>query len=297
MENKILVIGSANADLVIHSEKMPVLGETLLGGGFEINAGGKGLNQAVALAKLGGKVSFIGAVGKDAFGELLLKELRQNGVEFRGIRPDTPTGIAMITVVNGDNFIVLNEGANGQLTPDVIAEHEDEIAACDICVLQLEIPLDSVKKTIELAKKNGTKVVLNPAPFRKLSPEILKNVDLLIPNEHETFGLTNIHPDSEENCKKAVENLLGFGAKTVILTLGERGCVYNGTDGIVFHPAKQTTVVDTTSAGDTFIGAVTSKLSKGQPLETAIDFATKAAALTVSRSGASKSIPLESEIL
>ena len=297
MSGKIIVIGSMNADLVIHSPKMPQIGETLTGSNFQVNAGGKGLNQAVAIAKLGGNVSFCGCVGNDANRELLLNELKNNNVDFKGfVTSEAPTGIAMITVVYGNNFIILDSGANEKLTPEVIENYSDLIAECEYCVMQLEIPVETVLKVCEIAKKSGTKIILNPAPFKELPNEIFSQIDYIIPNEHEAHNLTGIYPDNEENTRKAVLKLKQMGVKNVIITLGERGCAYNVGDSILFEPALKTNVVDTTSAGDTFIGALVSKLSKNETLNNAIVYATKASAITVSRLGASKSIPYADEV-
>ncbi len=298
MANKILVIGSANADLVIHSERMPQLGETLNGSNFQINAGGKGLNQAIAISKLGGNVSFLGAVGNDSNGKMLLDELHKNGVSFEGIKAEaTPTGIAMITVVNGDNFIILNSGANDMLTPEVIEQFSDMIKESDFCVMQLEIPMETVLKVCEIAKDGNTKLILNPAPFKELPEILFSHIDYLIPNEHEAYGLTGISPDSEETCKNTIHKLKQLGIKNVIITLGERGCAYTKGDDIFFCPAVKAKAVDTTSAGDCFIGALVSKLSVGENIEKAITFAAKASAIAVSREGASKSIPFADEIV
>jgi len=294
MANKILVIGSANADLVIYSDKKPRLGETLMGRNFQVNAGGKGLNQAVAIAKLGGDVAFFGAVGNDANGEMLLTELENAKAKFKGIKVDVPTGIAMITVVNGDNFIILDPGANNKLTPDKI--DEKMIAESDYCVMQLEVPLETVMRVSEIAKKNNVKVILNPAPFKELPKKLFEHVDYLIPNEYEAYDITGIAPDTPENCEKVILKIREMGVKNVIVTLGERGCAYNVGESIAFCPAIKTKVVDTTSAGDCFIGALVSRLSKGVSLEDAINFATKASAIAVSREGASASIPYENEV-
>ena len=208
MSEKIIVIGSMNADLVIHSPQMPNLGETLTGSNFQINAGGKGLNQAVAIAKLGGDVSFLGAVGEDANGELLLDTLKNSNVNFKGFKTEkTPTGIAMITVVDGNNFIILDAGANAELTPEVIESYSDLIAECDYCVMQLEIPVETVLKVCEIANKSCTKIILNPAPYKELPNEVFSKIDFIIPNEHEAHDLTGVYPDNEENTRKAVLKL------------------------------------------------------------------------------------------
>lgn len=286
-----------NADLTIYTQRMPSLGETVEGFDFSVNAGGKGANQAVAVAKLGGDVHFLGAVGNDSNGRMLLDNLEKSGVEFSGfITDESSTGTASITVVNGDNFIILNAGANSCITPAVIDKYSSLIDDTDILVMQLEIPLDSVIRAAEIAKNSDTLVVLNPAPRKELPDDFLKNIDIIVPNEHEASLLTGINVDTEENCKKAIETLKNKGIGTVIITLGEKGCAYNDGGYIRFRNAEKTIVVDTTSAGDTFIGAVCCGISEGMTLPESIDLATKASAITVSRKGASCSIPTRDEI-
>lgn len=293
----ILVIGSANIDLTIQTDRMPKLGETVAGHGFSMNSGGKGANQAVAAAKLGGDVKFLGVIGNDTYGEKLLADLRKSGAFFEGITADgVPTGTACITVVNGDNFIVLNPGANDLLTPEIIEEKAELIRKSDYVIMQLEIPVDSVLRAAVIAKDAGTSVVLNPAPVKELPDEIYRLTDIMIPNEYEAMLLTGISTDNEQGCRAAVEDLRKKGVKTVIITLGDRGCVYNDGDRIIFHPAGKADVVDTTSAGDSLIGALCCKLAFGNSLPEAIDYATKVAAVTVSRRGASESIPYAYEI-
>ena len=294
--SKILVIGSANADLTIHTDRMPKLGETVTGYGFALNCGGNGANQAIAVAKLGGNAEFIGAVGNDAYGKMLVKNLEANGVEFSGtVADDMPTGTASITVVNGDNFIILNEGANGLMTANAIQKVRSNIENSDYLIMQLEIPIEGVLEAARIAKESGTKVIINPAPYKKLPNEIFELTDYIIPNEHEAFLLTGIEPENAENCKKAVEFLLAKGAKNVIITLGADGCVCGNGEETTHYPAVKANVVDTTSAGDSFIGALVTKLADGDNVEHAIGFATKVAAITVSRHGASSSIPLANE--
>ena len=294
---KILVIGSANADFTINAYRMPSLGETIEGHGFAINSGGKGANQAVAVAKLGGNVKFLGAVGNDSNGDMLLDGLSGAGVEFAGFRSkDFSTGIANITVVNGDNFIILDAGANQCITPQIIDDFTSLIADADILIMQLEIPVESVVRAAEIAKINNTLVVLNPAPYKELPDECFYNLDIIVPNEHEAFLLTGIKINDNNDCRKAISFLKAKGVKTSIITLGGKGCAYNCGDEICFRDAEKTTVVDTTSAGDTFIGAVCCGLAEGMELKECIDFATKASAITVSRKGASCSIPTRDEI-
>jgi len=294
---KIIVVGSANADYLIRVERMPELGETVTGKGFSVNVGGKGLNQATAIAKLGGNVSFVGAVGSDSNGEMLIAALDEYGVKFDGIKMEgCATGTAFVTVAGGDNFIVLDSGANNLLTPKEIENKRKLISEADYIVMQLEIPTETVKKAAEIAKENNTRVILNPAPYKELSDDVLSLVDILIPNEHEAEAMTGIKLSDKSSCICAVEKLKEKGIKTVIITLGDRGCVYNNGNDIVFCDAIKVKAVDTTSAGDSFIGALCVKLAGGEELSEAILFATRVSAITVSREGAAASVPYIDEL-
>lgn len=295
----ILVIGSANVDYTIETDKQPQMGETVEGKNLSVNSGGKGLNQAVAISKLGGKVSFLGAVGCDNNSQILLDALKEYNVKFVGIKHNgLPTGSAFITIVKGDNSIILNQGANSAVTPDFIEKNSDLITTADYVVLQLEIPIQSIIKICDIAKSSNTKIVLNPAPFKELPCEIFDCIDYIIPNEHEARALTGITPSNEENCEKAIKKLKNSGFKNIIITLGENGCVYSeaNEENCHFVPAIKNQVIDTTSAGDSFIGATVTQLSLGKSLQQAINFATRVASITVSRKGAAKSIPRISEI-
>lgn len=295
---KILVLGSANADLLIHTERMPKLGETVNGYDFVTNAGGKGLNQAVAIKKLGGNVSFFGAIGNDSNGDMLCQTLNKYAISFVGIKShSTPTGTAIVTVINGDNFIILNKGANALITKEVIKENFSLIAESDYLVLQLEIPIDAIIEAINIAKENNTKIILNPAPFSALPDSVYKNIDYLIPNEHEAECIVGFPVDDEESCIKAIKSIQDKGVKNVVITLGSKGCVYSDNNAIKFFNAIDSKVVDTTSAGDSFIGALITKLAEGLDITDAIPFATKVASITVSRSGASISIPFANEVI
>ena len=294
---KILVIGSANADLVIHSKKLPALGETVIGGGFSVGAGGKGLNQAVAAKKLGGDVSFFAMLGSDSNGKMLKDRLEHFGIDFVGRETEgAPTGCAVITVVNGDNSIILDTGANSTLTVDVVDSVAELIAKADVVMMQYEIPRESIIRIAEIARANGTSVVVNPAPFMEMPKEFYGLVDLLVPNEYEARDITGVYPDDEESTKKALSLLCGLGVGRAVITLGERGCVYNDMDEAVFRPAIKTKAVDTTSAGDSFIGALCVKLSMDESFEDAIGYATRVSSITVSRAGASDSIPYAHEL-
>ncbi len=295
--SKILVIGSANTDLTIHTDRMPKLGETVTGYDFQLNCGGKGANQASAVAKLGGNVIFLGAVGKDLNGDKILSDFKKNSVCFDGIiSEDVPTGTASITVIGGDNFIILNEGANGLVTPEVIDEKADLIKNADYLIMQLEIPVQSVLRAAELACKYNTKVILNPAPVKEIPQELFALTDIMIPNEHEAKLITGAEVESAADAEKAIKILNEKGVKTVIITLGDKGCVYNCGKEIFECPAEKAVAVDTTSAGDSFIGALCVKLSQGENLHSAIKYAAKVAAITVSRKGASVSIPYAYEV-
>ncbi len=297
MNKKILVIGSANADLTIHADRMPYLGETITGRDFSVNCGGKGANQAVAVAKLGGNASFLGAVGNDANGKMLLDNLRKEKVEFEGIiTENTPTGTASITVVNADNFIILDQGANGEMTKEIIREKENIIAESDYIILQLEIPAEAVLESAKIAKKHGKTVVLNPAPFCEMPEELYSLIDVFIPNEHEAKLMTGVELTDEKSYKKAIGIIKSKGIKTAIITLGHKGCVYNIGEEIFETPAIKVNAVDTTSAGDSFIGALITKLSKGDNIHNSIAYATKVSSITVTRMGASSSIPYENEV-
>jgi ribokinase len=296
-KKKILVIGSANVDMLITAPKMPEIGETIIGSGFTVNAGGKGFNQAVALSKLGGNVTFLGAVGNDENSKILAAAAKEYNVNYDVIKAEnSPTGVAVVTVVNSDNFIVLDPGANGALSPALIDEKEELLSRADIVVLQLEIPVETVLHVCKKAKKYGSYVVLNPAPYTELPAEIFSLIDLIIPNEHEAEGLCGFPVDNDQSCIKAIESIKDKGIKNVIITLGKKGCVYNDGDRIVFRQAEKSNAVDTTSAGDTFIGGFCVKMAENKSFHDAVEFATKAASITVSRKGAAKSIPYFSEI-
>jgi len=294
----ITIVGSLNMDLVVTTPRIPALGETILGSGFFTAPGGKGANQAVAAAKLGGMVSMVGCVGDDLFGRELQQNLAANGVNIEHVRllENTPTGIAMITVKDGDNSIIVDPGANAGLTPAMIEGVEDLIKESFIVVIQLEIPLDTVEKAIWLAKKHGVKVLLNPAPARDIPAEILKQVDIITPNAKECEILTGMAVNCVEDAKAALRVLKGKGIPQVLITLGAGGVVYNSSEVIVHKPAFCVRAVDTTAAGDAFTGAFAVALTEGKNIDEAVEFAAIAGALAVTKSGAQKSLPSKEEI-
>jgi ribokinase len=297
--NKIVVIGSINTDMVVQSAHIPAPGETILGSSFFITGGGKGANQAVAVAKLGGYAYMVGKVGSDVFGEQAILNLQHENVDTNFVHadPDHPSGVALIAVAdNGENSIIVAPGANSALTEEDVMQAEQAIIQCDCIMFQLEIPLNTVAAAINLAKKHNKKVILNPAPAAMLNDKILQQVDIIIPNQSETFFMTAIEVNTVEDAEKAVVWFHDKGIETVIITLAEQGCYVSDTyfKGLV-KGYKIDKVVDTVAAGDTFCGALAVALSEGRAIVDAARFANIAAALSVTKKGAQASIPLRTE--
>jgi ribokinase len=286
---KITIIGSINMDLVTSTNRVPVMGETVMGESFHTIPGGKGANQAVAAARLGAETTMIGCIGHDSFGHDLLSHLKNQGVNIDYLKPVThsSTGIASITISNGDNQIIVIPGANYQLTPELVASHEEVIANSDIVLLQLEIPIESVEKAVELAGKHRVLVILNPAPIRPLSKELLQKVDYLTPNEFEQQQLFA----SNEWTEKEREAML----KKCIITRGSKGITFY-RDHKIEIPSFKVDVVDTTGAGDSFNGALAYSLSEGMALEDACKFANAVAAMSVTKLGAQAGMPTIEEV-
>jgi ribokinase len=277
---------------VINTDILPKLGETIHGRNFMTAYGGKGANQAVAVAKLYGKADMIGAVGSDEFGKLLKGNLEANHVETKGVKiADTNSGVAVITVCGGDNHIILDGGANDAVSPAWIDENLDLIKNADIVIFQLEIPMETIIYAAKKAKECGCKVLLNPAPAAKLPEELLAYTDIIIPNEHEAAIITG-----HENEVDALKALYDNGNRNVIVTLGSKGCIYNDGKEIKSQTPFKVKAVDSTAAGDSFIGGYCSALCEGKTMEEAIRFATAVSAITVSRPGASVSIPTRTEV-
>jgi len=299
---KIVILGSINTDLVIQSPKAPRMGETVMGGGFRIIAGGKGANQGVAVARLlgeGASAAFIGAVGGDEFGPIMRGNLAENGLDVMHVKSvaDCATGTAVIVVHEGDNFIVLDSGANGTITPDDVARAEDIIAGADILVTQLEIPLEAVRAALALAKRYNVTTLLNPAPARPLDAALLAMVDIITPNETECETLTGVNADTIEGGKAGVAALLEMGVKQAIVTLGANGAAYNDGGDILHQPGvKADVVVDTTAAGDSFTGALAVALTEGKSIHEAIVFANHVGAITVATMGAQPSLPTRAAV-
>lgn len=284
---KIFVVGSLNSDLVIHAPYMPVGGETLMGSDFATNNGGKGANQACACAKLGGNIYMCGCVGNDAFGEGLIDSLSKDGVHTDYIRKidGVPTGVAVIVVTKGENRIILDSGANAHLTEKDIDLMLEKATQGDIYLTQLENPISVIGYGLRRAKEKGLFVVLNPAPANVEIKEYLQYVDLITPNETELEILGGI------------DELSSYGIKTIITTLGSKGYEIYTQGEAKRYSCIKVDVVDTTAAGDTASGGLCAMLSKGESLESAMAFGSRAASIACSRDGAQKSIPTLDEVV
>lgn len=299
MHPTIVVIGSANTDLVVNVPHLPRPGETVLGGTFASHGGGKGANQAVAAARAGGAVTFIARVGGDAFGDTALTAWRNDGIATELVRRDAsaPSGVALILVDDkAENCIAVAPGANDRLDAADVEAGRGTIAAASAVLIQLEIPLATVCRAAELARAAGVRVILNPAPARPLDADLLRLVDLITPNETEAEVLTGIRVDDEAGAARAADRLLAQGPSAVVITLGARGAFIADRSGRRLVPGFPVTPVDTVAAGDVFNGALTVALGEGRDLDAAVRFAHAAAAISVTRRGAQSSAPRRDEI-
>jgi ribokinase len=281
--------------LVVKSPRIPAVGETILGEDFIMTPGGKGANQAVAAAKLGAEVYFIAKLGDDIFAEQSLKNFKKEGVNTKYVvqTKEAPSGIALITVDDaGNNVIVVAPGANQKLSPDDVKKAESDIASSGALVAQLEVPLETVEFAAQLANESGVLFILDPAPAQKLSPELLKMVDVLTPNETEAQILTGIEVTSNrDSACTAVKKLLEYGVKSVILTMGANGFLLGTDDELEFVPAVKVNAVDATAAGDAFTGSLAVGLAQRKTLANSALFANYVAALSVTKMGAQSSMP------
>lgn len=299
MENKkILVIGSSNTDMTVITDRLPVPGETVLGGRFAMGPGGKGANQAVAAQRLGGNTSFICKVGKDIFGENAVRHYRNEGLDTTGVMiSEQPSGVALISVdKKAENCIVVASGANADITEADIEANRKAIEEASILLLQLEIPVEAVVKAAKIGHEAGVYVILNPAPACDLPEEIYRYLSLIIPNQTEIALMTGIEARDEEGAAKAVEALREKGVKDVIVTMGSKGSMVYHEGKATFVPAQKVNAVDTTAAGDTYCGGLCVALSEGKDIIEAARFATAASALTVQKQGAQESIPYRKDI-
>jgi len=297
--SRIIVIGSSNTDMVIKTEKLPAPGETILGGTFLMNPGGKGANQAVAAARLGGKVTFITKRGNDLFGNQAVGLLMREGIDIQHVvkDPDFPSGVALITVDStGENSIVVAPGSNANLLIEDMPPEIFETGKFEILLLQLEIPINTVEDSAVRASEHGIKVILNPAPACKLSENLLKNVWLITPNETEAEAITGKQITDIASVEIAAALIHERGVKNVIITLGETGAFVKAENYTGLIPGIKVSPVDTTAAGDVFNGALAVAVSEGKDLYDAVVFANKAASISVTRMGAQASAPYRNEI-
>ena len=295
---KIVVIGSSNTDMVVRTEKLPRPGETLLGGDFIMAGGGKGANQAVAAARMGHNVKFVAALGRDVFGDEALRAYNEYGIDTSCVvRKDTPSGVALIMVDNtGQNCISVALGANEELSLSDVMPALDTVEEGDIVLLQLEVPIPTVEAVIDAAAAKGAKVVLNPAPAAMVSESTLSKLYLITPNQTEAETLTGIAVNDESSARAAAAALREKGVSKVIITLGSLGALLDDGQVCEVVPAKRVKAVDATAAGDVYNGALCAALAEGSALREAMEFATKASAISVTRVGAQPSIPTREEV-
>jgi len=297
---KIIVVGSTNMDMVVKTSHIPVHGETVLGGSFFMNPGGKGANQAVAVARLGGEVVFISKMGNDLFGKQSFQLFDEEGIDTKYILSDDdlPSGVALITIdKDGENSIVVAPGANAHLLPTDIEPALAEIEQAGIVLLQLEIPLQTVQFVVQYAGAKGVTVILNPAPATLLPPELLSHIDIITPNKTEASMLSAIEVLDMETAKHAASAIQQMGVKNVVITMGALGALVLQNEHFEIVPAQIVETVDTTAAGDVFNGALAVYLSEGKDLVEAVRLACEAAAVSVTRLGAQSSIPYRRELL
>ncbi|ROM79223.1 ribokinase [Pseudomonas brassicacearum] len=299
MPAKVVVVGSLNMDLVTRAPRLPRGGETLIGESFSTIPGGKGANQAVAAARLGAQVSMVGCVGSDAYGQELRGALLAEGIDCQAVGiVDGSSGVALIVVDdNSQNAIVIVAGANGALTPDVLDSVDEVLQGADVIICQLEVPDATVGHALKRGRELGKTVILNPAPASHALPaDWYAYVDYLIPNESEAAVLSGLAVDSLETAEAAATHLIAAGAGKVIVTLGAQGLIFANGSSFEHFPAPRVKAVDTTAAGDTFVGGFAAALASGENEVDAIRFGQVAAALSVTRAGAQPSIPTLLEV-
>jgi ribokinase len=299
MAPQIVVIGSANTDLVVRVAALPRPGETVLGGEFASVGGGKGANQAVAAARAGGRTTFVAKLGSDAFGDAAVAAFAADGIDTRFVtRAAGPSGVAFILIDSrGENCIAVASGANDLLAPADIDAAREAIAAADVVLVQLEIPLETVQHAVAVAKAAGRLVILNPAPARPLDAEILRGIDLITPNETEAELLCGVTITDAASAAAAADRLRALGPANAIVTLGPQGCLVADATGRTHVDGHAVTAIDTVAAGDVFNGCLAVALGEGLDLAAAARFANAASAIAVTRAGAQASAPWRHEIL
>lgn len=294
-----VVVGSSNTDMVIRTGRFPAPGETVFGNRFFMARGGKGANQAVAAARLGAKVTFVAKVGDDVFGREAVSGLRAEGIDtdFISVDPDSASGIAMVLVdEKGENCITVASGANGALCPADVDQAVTQIQTAKVLLMQLETPVPTVEYAAAVGRRAGMTVILNPAPAQKLPDSLLAAVDIITPNETEAEILSGVRITDPGGAEQAARILRAKGVGTVIITLGSRGAYIQSGTVSKTVPAEKVTPVDTTAAGDTFNGALAVGLVNGLSVEASVEFAGRAAAISVTRVGAQESAPYLHEV-
>ncbi|OAQ38933.1 ribokinase [Pedobacter psychrophilus] len=297
-QSNILVVGSSNTDMVIKAAHLPTAGETILGGEFFMNPGGKGANQAVSIARLGGNVSFICKTGNDIFGKQSMQLFQDEGIEtYLFSDPNHPSGVALITIDSeAENCIVVASGANATLSPDDLKKADGAIAKAEYVIMQLEIPLETVVYVSERATELGAKVILNPAPACALPINLFEKLYLITPNQTEAEMLSGTKVKDLDSAKIAANIIHKKGVENVIITLGQDGALVFTTGEFHHIPAIKVKAIDTTAAGDVFNGALCVALAEGKDLIASTEFACKAAAIAVTKLGAQSSIPYRNEL-
>lgn len=296
----IVVVGSSNTDMVVKADRIPSPGETILGGTFFMNPGGKGANQAVAAARAGGRVAFVCRVGNDVFGRQSVEQMKASGVRTEMVITDSnlPSGVALIVVdKHGENSITVASGANSALSANDVKNADSVIRSSKVILTQLETPLETIEYLAELLVSLGKTFILNPAPARQLPTNIFPRISVITPNKTEAEMLTGIAVNDIDSATKAGRSLLKMGVQRVIITLGSDGSVIVDGNNVHHVPADKVDAVDTTAAGDVYNGALAVSLAEGSDLISAAKFATRAAAISVTRLGAQSSAPFRKEIL
>ncbi len=296
---KIVIVGSSNVDLIVKTARIPLPGETVMGGEFMMVCGGKGANQAVAVNRLGGEAVFVTRIGKDMFGDRLLAQYESEGMDTGFVIRDaeTASGVAIISVdANGENCIVVAPGANERLSMEDIDAAREQIVSADYVLMQMEIPLEVIRYVKNMAVAAGVKVILNPAPAAALDDDLLGGLFMITPNETECALITGQEVGNEAEAASAARTLLSRGVSNVIVTMGSRGALVQTAQQSLLVPARRVDAVDTTAAGDVFNGAVAVALSEGRGIVEAVRMATVASSVSVTRMGAQPSVPTRAEV-